>query len=69
MIQTEFATTITSTIKYPLVNIDDKHGKQDAKFKEKLEETISDQDAEFDAEFEKQFHTLSLHIKEYSTKF
>ena len=56
--QTDFSTTI----KYLLNNFDDK-------FKEYLKETIADQNAKFDEKSEKQIQTLSLHIKEYYTKF
>ena len=63
--QTEFSTTISNTIKYPLANFDDTHAKQDANFNE----TIVYQDAKYYAIFEKQLHTLSLLTKEDSTKF
>ena len=56
--QTEFPTTIKNL----LTNFYDK-------FKESLKETISDQDAKFDTKFKKQVQTLSIHIKEDSTKF
>ena len=56
--QTDFYTTIKDL----LSNFDDN-------FKEYLKETIAYQDTKFDAKFEKQLQTLSLHIKEDSTKF
>ena len=52
--QNDFATTI----KELLSNFDDK-----------FKETIADQDSKFDTKFEKQLQTLSLQIKEDSTKF
>ena len=38
--QTDFSTAISNTIIYLFANYDDKHAKQDAKFKETIEETI-----------------------------
>ena len=52
----------TTTVKELLSNFYDN-------FRESLKETIADQDATYDTNFEKQLHTLSLHIKENSTKF
>ena len=49
-------------------NFDDKHDKQDVNFKETIEEIIAEQDAKFDAKFENKLQTLSLQIKEDSTK-
>ena len=63
--QTNIDTTIPNTIKDLLANLDDKHSKQDTKFKE----TIADQDEIFDARLEKQLQTVLLHIKEYSPSF
>ena len=59
MTQTDFATKIANTIKDLLSDFDDKHSKQDSKFKE----TIVEQDAKFDTKPENQLQTLSLHIK------
>ena len=54
--------TFPTTIKDLLTNFDDK-------FKEYLKETIAYQYEKIDAKFEKQLQTLSLHIKDNSTKF
>ena len=55
-------TDFAATIKDLLSNFD-------SNAKETIEETITDQDENFDTKFEKQLQTLSLHIKEDSTKF
>ena len=53
MTKTNFFTTIANIIRYLLANFDDKHAKQDAKFKTIIEETITDQDASFDVKLKK----------------
>ena len=65
MTRTNFYTIVSNTIKDLLAKFDDKHAKQDTNFKE----TIADQDEKFYARSVKQLYTLSLHTKEYSTKF
>ena len=48
MTQTDFATKIANTIKYLLSDFDDKHSKQDSKFKEIIAEQKSKSDGKFD---------------------
>ena len=52
-----------------MTNFHDKHKKQDEKFKETVFKTIAELDAKFDKKLEKQIQTLSIQIKEDSTKF
>ena len=58
--QTEIYNTITTL----LANFDDKHAKQDAKFKKSVMTIITNQDAKDDEKSEKHLQPLSLQIKD-----